>query len=198
MMATNREQSTTTTRLSVGGSTQAGVLLARRGQVLPSDDMYAYLPVLYHIAFHSIGSRLFRIREKTGLFYGAQGTLGVGMRKDHPGMDVVCTTVEPSDAARTVGELQTMLTGMSRAPDISSRELHAAQRWYENKIIDTVNSPSNFADMIVQYLRLHGTVDYKPILLDHVRKVKNVTVTQINDMARAFFKAPYTMQIIAH
>lgn len=188
----------TITRLDVGGSTQAGVLLARKGQLLPSDDMYPCLPVLYHIAFHSLGSRLFHIREKTGLFYGAQGILGSGSRPGHPGMDIVCTTVEPCDAERTVSILQNMLTCLGREPNITQRELNAAQRWYEHTVIDTLNSPAKFASFVVGYKRLYNTVEYKPILLRHMRQIKNLDVATVNALASTVFAAPYDLQIIAH
>jgi len=184
--------------LDAGGCAQAGVLLARKGQLLPSDKSYCCLPILYHVMFHSLGSRLFAIRKQTGLFYGAQGMLAAGARRDDEGMDVVCTTVEPVDAPKTMAVLQKMLNVFGRTPNITADELNAAQRWYEHTIVDALNSPAKLAALVAKYKRLYDPkMEYRTILTKHFTAVKNLNVDTVNALARRVFAKPYDLRVIS-
>ena len=130
-------------KIDVGGTSQAGVLLARRGQYTPQDDDYVYIPIIYHIAFHSLGSRLFDIREQQGLFYSAQGVLSYGVERDHPGMDIIATKVNISDSTKAITEIQKMIDKLRTNPEISDDELISAKHWYEHSLINMLNSPKN-------------------------------------------------------
>ena len=72
------------TRPGATAAAQAAIVLARRSTVPVDHPDRALLPILYHIACHSLGSRLYHIRATTGLFYGASGAFGADGDVDHP------------------------------------------------------------------------------------------------------------------
>ena len=185
------------TNIDVGGSAQAAILLARKGQFLPSDPHYVSLPVLYHIVFHSLGSRIYKIREKTGLFYGAMGMLGNNATVNHPGMDLIGTKVEPTDVQRALQELHNLLTKLGSNPEITHKELTAAKSWYEHKIVETLMSPELFAGLIVQYKHLYPGHNYRDLLMNHVDQINKLTIDEVNTLAKNVFKAPYDLTIVA-
>lgn len=66
------------------------VLWARKGLHTRSDPKYhTYAKLLSVVAFHSLGSRLFRLRESVGMFYTAMGGFGAYAERDQVGMDYV-------------------------------------------------------------------------------------------------------------
>ena len=184
--------------IDVGGSSQAAVLLARRGQISVTDPNYAVLPLIYHLAFHSLGSRLFAIRERTGLFYGATGKLAHNASLTQPGMDLVATKVDPANCDKAIHEIQQMLHTLATNPQVSQQELDAAKMWHEHKLINILNSPSEFTDMIIQLKTLYPHQDYHTILTDKITKIHNTDLQQINSLCKTLFKVPYDTVIVAH
>ena len=185
------------TRIDVGASNQSAVVLARRGQLLPSDENYALLHIVYHICCHSLGSRLFKIRERTGIFYGAQGKLAWDVRHDCPGMDLICTKVEPTDAPKAIAEIEQLLTNLACNPDISQRELDAAKMWYEHSMVDLINSPTEFVTMVNNYHRLFPDLEFEHVFASHREQVKSVTVDQMNIFCQNYFKVPFANKYVA-
>lgn len=185
-------------RIDLGGAAQAGIVLARRGTTLPTDKDYARMPLCYHIAFHSIGSRLFKLRQQDGLFYSATGVLGCDATRTHPGMDFVCTAVDPSVVNVTVEKLQGLLAQLRSTPAVTQAELCAAQRWYEQLTVDRLQQPDALCDTVMLYRRLYPDTPYDAVIRDHLQQVQSATVDDVNALMQRVFAAPFEHVVVSN
>jgi predicted Zn-dependent peptidase len=151
---------------------QSIVTIARRGQEgLNKTNMeyWTVRAVANVIQFHSLGSRLFKLRESKGLFYSASGGFSSGATKNCVGYDYILAKVEPGSEDLMISQLKKFTKsseGMKKAT--TPNELLAAKRilinsWRkmntESEIVshwsehadyfdDIVNLPSNIINHI--------------------------------------------------
>jgi len=151
---------------------QSIVAIARKGQprlTKANKDYWTVRSVANIIQFHSLGSRLFKLRESKGLFYSAYGSFSSGATQKCVGYDFILAKVNPGTEDLMVSQLQKFsksIEGMKRPVD--DNELLSAKRilinnWRkmntESEIVthwsdhsdhfeDIANLPSNMIDHI--------------------------------------------------
>jgi predicted Zn-dependent peptidase len=174
---------------------QTVVALARPGSCDLSDPVRAMVvnDLLYHICFHSLGSRLYKIRERTGLFYGARAQFSVGATAEDPGFDYIMTRVEPVDVERVKKEFRGLFRQMAENPGIEERELEAAKRWFENKWVQGTSS-ARVASTIRTLRRLYPG-EWRGLPQRLVAAAGAVDVASIEEACRGVFKAPWAMTL---
>ena len=176
---------------------QTVVALARTGQVLAKNPFNYMLvhDLLYHICFYSLGSRAYKIRERTGLFYGCQAQLGVGATHTETGFDYVITKVEPTDVERVQTEFKQLFTQMHTEPNIKHNELDAAKRWFENLWVQRIADIGACAATIHTVQRMYPGEDWQTLPMRLVQAANQVTLEQMNELAKQTFAAPWNVHI---
>ena len=172
---------------------QTVVALGRPGQFFSTDLATSRcLPILQVIAFHSLGSRIYHIREQTGLFYSASGHMGGFATPKHTGMDEILTRVKPQDAQHTIHRLQKFLGELRDRPAITEFELHAAKAIVANEWVERLRE-SNIGTTFKHIQECQNRFrknpqDYPPFLISQTQEV---TLQEINQFCQAFFEAPF-------
>ena len=176
---------------------QTVVALARPGHVLakhPTEFMMVH-DLLYHICFYSLGSRVYKIRERTGLFYGCQAQLGVGATHTSPGFDYIITKVEPTDVERVQTEFKQLFTQMHTKPNIQHNELDAAKRWFENLWVQRISDIGACAATIRTIQRMYPQEDWQTLPMRLVHAANQVTLEQMNELAKQTFATPWNVHV---
>jgi predicted Zn-dependent peptidase len=169
---------------------QTVLVLARPGYMKTVEkDSFLVQNVLYHICFHSLGSRIYKIRERTGLFYGARGLFGCDADSKHVGYDYISTRVEPTDVEKTKTALLSLCKQMHTNPNITQNELNAAKRWVENTWVSRISSPAGMCSTIESVCRKHPNEHWKTFPSDCIQQANACTVEEINALSRKVFRA---------
>ena len=152
---------------------QSIVTIARNGQSgLNKDNMdyWTVRSVANVIQFHSLGSRLFKLRESKGLFYSASGGFSSGATKHCTGYDFISAKVEPGSEDLMISQLQKFAKTKMKVP-ITENELVAAKRilinsWRKmNTESEIVSHWSDHAD------HFDNLVDLPSNMIDHINAV---------------------------
>jgi len=172
---------------------QAVLGLGRVGKYTTQDpDAMFMLPLLQAISFHSLGSRIYQIREKTGLFYSVSGSFGVGSGPTSTGMDSIVLRVKPHQISKAVARLEEFQTGMATNPSITEFELHSAQAIVADQWVSRVHEHALSSTLVALY---DAHPDWKPRMHDLpteiVKKMQAVTVERINEFAMETFQDPF-------
>jgi zinc protease len=131
-------------------------------------------------ALGSMSSRLFDLREQTGLFYGIRGSLLVGI-DEQPGMFQVRTTVSLDRLKEAEVAIKNSIDTV--VDTLTAEELEEAKRAVVNTLIDTFASNSAMASSFLYLERFHLPADYfdkratslEKITLEDMKKaVKNI------------------------
>ncbi len=139
-----------------------------------------YLPslrVLSQALFKSFGSRLFNLREATGLFYGAEGEFALGMSKV-PGYDFVSAHVglgKLSDAERRLRQFITH----DIAKSITQDDLNGARAGFRSEIVAMFAGVDSCAAYFVDLERKGLGEDYYAALLHDVDALDVATVSSV-------------------
>ena len=143
-----------------------------------------YLPIrmLNLIAFYSLGSRLYMLREQTGLFYSASGAMASGAT-DEPGHDSVYAILNPSTLDQAEQFIRAMFVELAEH-GVTEEEMHAAQQMMLKKNIDLIATTSERASLFagMDVLGLPG--DYYDTM---IARVNAMTVAELNIVAKKYF-----------
>ncbi|HEB41997.1 MAG TPA: insulinase family protein, partial [Candidatus Dependentiae bacterium] len=129
---------------------------------------------------NSMNSRLFQLREESGLFYTIKGSLLVGSN-EQPGMFQVRTIVSLDRLQEAEKAIKKVID--SAADKISSEEFIQAKRAIINSLVDNFSSNSNIAQALLYLDRFNLPVDYfdtRTVMLDRIsleetqKAVKNI------------------------
>lgn len=127
---------------------QSIVTIARRGSTNKSSlEYWTVQSVTQAILFHSLGSRLFKLREEKGLFYSAYGAYSVDASSKCNGYDMIQARVDPGKELEMVDCLRKWIKDQYSNP-ITENELIAAKRIVINKwrsMNTETNMTSNWA-----------------------------------------------------
>jgi zinc protease len=139
------------------------------------------LKLLNIICFGSMGSRIYKVREETGLFYGATGTFAAHATKQH-GYDYMYMLISPENAPVAHTKIKEMLQDVGQN-GITAPELEAARILYLKNLIDAVSDYTAIGRTInALYSRELGFDYYDKVL----ERIQTITVDELNTIAKKY------------
>jgi zinc protease len=161
---------------------QVFMIMGRPSEVNMTDDDYLPLKMLNLIAFYSLGSRLYEIREQTGMFYNASGALAAGAGRE-PGQDSVYAIVNPDKVDEAERLISDMLVTLAR-DGVSEDEVDAARQMILNQYIDMV-STTGYVASYFSSLEVYGlSQDYYDLSL---KRINTMNAAQLSEVAARYF-----------
>jgi len=140
------------------------------------------LKLLNFICFYSMGSHLFQLRERTGLFYVASGGWGESATKVH-GFDYLYALLSPDKVEQAEGALRKLVETIGNK-GVKEEELNDARQWCLKGLIDLVSSNGAVALTL-------GTIEEFGLGFDYYDKVLNqvqtISVNELNAIGNRYF-----------
>jgi len=153
-------------------------VLGRPSPVTLYDPDLIPLKMLNIICFKSLGSRIFKVREQTGLFYTAFGAFASNATKE-PGYDFVGMIVNPENVEFAEKQVRTMLDVLVKE-GVVQYEIDAAKQIYLKDLIDLVADNNAIARLLAMVDVLDLGFDYYDKVL---ARVQAMNVSELNSIA---------------
>ena len=160
---------------------QVVLAYARPSAVTMHDRNHIVLDLLSYICFYSLGSRLFQLREQTGLFYTASGGWAVDIHQEH-GFDYLLAIVSPENVEHAQNAIMNMAATMSEHP-VTKQELMAARQLYSKELIDATTDVRTLAGLFANVETMGIGYDYYDKALALVHKL---SVDDVNKVAKQY------------
>jgi len=160
---------------------QVVLALGRPSGVSLYEPAHITLDLLSHICFNSLGSRLYELREQTGLFYTASGAFGADIHQEF-GYDYLCAIVSPEHMEHAQEALLKLLGTMLEHP-FEEDELAAARQMYAKEMIDAAADVRSLASLFANIEILGIGQDYYDKAL---RYVYELPLEELNRYAREY------------
>lgn len=171
---------------------QVVFLYGKPSYVTVEDVEHISLLLLSNIAFHSLGSRIFILREQYGLFYTAMGGWAVDIHEEH-GFDYMMLILNQENIQNADATIAHMLTQLAHE-GISQEELDSARQMYLKDLIDCVGNIGAIAALFANIETLGIGYDYYDRALSFVN---SLTVDSINKTAREYITPEGYTKILA-
>lgn len=170
---------------------QLYVMYGRLSDVTLDDPRYIPLQILTSICFHSLGSRIYQLRELTGLFYGAGGEWASSVHEEQ-GFDFIATRINRENKERVHEHIFEMLREIAEE-GIDEHELEAAQQLYLKELIDCTDNSRALAAVFANIATLNIGFDY----YDKARqRVESLTVEEVNACAREYLAGIHMVRVL--
>lgn len=154
------------------------------------DEDIIPLKMLNFIAFYSLGSRLYHLREQTGLFYSAVGAFGAGAGRTH-GFDYLGAILSLDKIEFAEEKMRGLIKELAEK-GVSQKEMEDARQLYLKALIDSVSSSDSIAAML-GYIETMGLgFDYYDKVLT---RVQTMNLLEINGIAAKYFKMDDMTQV---
>jgi zinc protease len=163
---------------------QVVLMLGRRSSVSLYEPAHIMLDLLSHMSFNSLGSRLFMLREQTGLFYTASGAWGADIHQED-GFDYISAMVSPEKVAFAKKAMYALVDEMRRDGFIED-ELAAARQMYCKEMIDAAADVRSLASLFANIEILGIGYEYYDKAL---RYAYEVSLKEVNEYAREYISA---------
>ena len=160
---------------------QVVVMYGKQSPVKVYDPDYVPLRILNYICFNSIGSRLYKIREQTGLFYYCFGEFAARARKN-AGYDYAGAIVNPENVALAEVEIYKCFAELA-ANGVTLRELDAAKNSYEKDLIDLVANNDQIGRLVGSVHMLDLDANYYDKVL---QRVHALTLDEVNALVARY------------
>jgi len=171
---------------------QVVLAFGRSSAVSLYEPAHIILDLLSHICFNSLGSRLYELREKTGLFYTASGAWGADIHQEH-GYDYVSAIVSPENLSFAQKAILNMLSTLTKEP-FGADELSAARQMYSKEMIDAAADVRSLASLFANIEILGIGYDYYDKALRYVYELK---LDELNDYARGYISSEHFVSVVA-
>ncbi|MEN3012169.1 MAG: pitrilysin family protein [Dictyoglomus thermophilum] len=168
---------------------QVQILWGTEGYI-PGDPRRESLALLSVSLGGGISSRLFReLREKKGLVYNVETQL---LTFKDASLFGIYTATAPQTVVET---FQTLLQERENLlkNGISKEELDLAKRQTINSILMAIESPSQRLFYLLDSYLVYGKIIP---WLDKIRKIRKVTVGDVNDTIRDIFNRPFSISVV--
>ena len=182
-------------------SVQTALVLARPGRYA-SDASFgglptsALIPLLHAICYQSLGSRLYAVRERTGLFYSCSGGFGIDSGTDGAGMDRIVVRCKPEAAAATLAAVEGFARSLrTGSPPLSEQELTSAKALVTKGLVGSIR-PDGAAATLVGFALRSGRCD-ENVVRDHVASVLGVSLSTLRSFAKDAFRRPFSIRVSA-
>jgi zinc protease len=169
---------------------QVFLIMGQPSTVTLKDSDYLPLHMLNLIAFYALGSRLYALREQTGLFYNASGGMASGAT-DEPGHDSVYAIVNPNTLDQAEEGIREMFASLARN-GVTEEEMHAAQQMTLKKTIDLIATTAERASLFAGMEVLDLPEDYYDSM---IARVNAMTVDELNLVAKKYFDTSKMVRI---
>lgn len=147
------------------------------------DPDYAYLILARYIAFVGFDSRMFKIREQTGLFYSYSGGFGMSPRKNFS-EHFVKTKFSPSNLVAGENAIRSMLDDLL-LNGITQEELDGAKRSYYCTVLEQCSNNLLTTISFMKKIAQNIPLELSQEVFD---KIFNATVEDVNQAFRKHFK----------
>lgn len=153
----------------------------------PSEiDIYhpdqAHLKLLNYIVFHSLGSRIYQLRERSGLFYTAFGAWAGGAGKE-PGFDFMGAILNPENVEGAEKKMRELVNQLAQ-DGVTEQELASARQLYLKSLIDAVSNNSSVTTLL-------GTLEAFGLGFDYydkvLKQVQSLTLDDANKLCAKYF-----------
>lgn len=138
--------------------------------------------MLDFIAFSSIGSRLYQLREQTGLFYSAFGLFGVGAGRTN-GFDYAGSILNLENVDKAEKLILDVIDNMGKN-GVYEHELNASKQSYLKGIIDLTSSNGVLSELLARLKSLELGFDYYDKVLN---RVQTISLEEINKICAKYF-----------
>jgi zinc protease len=139
------------------------------------------LQLLNFISFFSMGSRIYQLRERTGLFYTAGGSFGEGATKIY-GVDYIFALLSVDKVEPAEKKIKA-LVDVIRENGVNQNELEAARKWYEKGLIDLISSNGAVADTFGMLEEFGLGFDYYD---KRLKRVQDMTVGDMKEICKKY------------
>ncbi len=157
---------------------QVVLLFGRPSTMTIYDRDIVPLKLLNTICFRSLGSRMYQLREQTGLFYNAFGLFAANATKER-GFDYCGMIVNPDNLAIAQERVMALLERVAKE-GVTAQELDAARIMYLKDLIDMVTENMSIARMMCTLDALDLGFDYYDEVLE---RVQQIPLEQVNKVA---------------
>jgi predicted Zn-dependent peptidase len=138
--------------------------------------------MLNYIVFYSLGSRIYQLREQTGLFYNAFGAYASNAGKNY-GFDYIGAILSLDKLDFAEKGIRDLIQNLAKS-GVTQRELDDARQLYLKSLIDSVSSNSSLATMLNYIESMQLGFDYYDKVL---ARVQAMSLKELNDTAAKYF-----------
>jgi predicted Zn-dependent peptidase len=138
--------------------------------------------ILNFIAFDSLGSRIYQLRERTGLFYMATGSFAAAATREH-GYDYVGSMLTIDTLEQAEKQILDVIDQVGKK-GVTTAELNDARQMYLKALIDLTSSNEAIASMFSLLESFDLGFDYYDKVL---KRVQTISLDEINKIAAKYF-----------
>ncbi len=160
---------------------QVMLLMGQPSSITIYDEDLVPLKMLSIICFDSMGSRIFKVREQTGLFYTAFGSFATHATKEH-GYDYIGMLVSPENMETAEQQMRAVLQQVAQH-GVTDEEIDAARQIYLKDLIDLIASDSAIARLMCSLDSFKLGFDYYDKVL---ARVQTLTRDELNAIAARY------------
>ena len=170
---------------------QVVLAFGRPSDVSLYEPAHIMLDLLSHICFNSLGSRLFALRERTGLFYTASGSWGADIHQEY-GYDYASAIVSPENVEHARTAILELLATVADA-GFTADELAAARQMYCKEMIDAAADVRSLSSLFANIETLGIGYDYYDKAL---RYAYEISLDELNQYAKSYICAENFVTVI--
>lgn len=158
---------------------QTTLLLVKNNEITIEEKDYLSIAILNIVLFYSLGSRVYKIRERRGAFYSLFGGFALDVSR-FGSIDYICTTLNPNDAKKTKQEILEEID-LVRKNGITEQEFFAARQLYLSNLIGLISDVTSVTQVLLNLAQQNLSFDYYDKILDRLEKL---TLEEINIVAK--------------
>lgn len=147
------------------------------------DEDLIPMKMLNFITFYSLGSRIYKLREQSGLFYNAVGAFGSGAGRNC-GFDYMGAILSIDNLDFAEEKMRGLIKDLADK-GVTQKELEDARLLYLKALIDSVSTSDSIAGMFTYLETMSLGFDYYDKVLN---RVQSMTVQELNAIAAKYFK----------
>jgi len=161
---------------------QAVLLLGRPSPLTVHHPDLVPTQLLNKIVFSSLGSRIYRLREQTGLFYVAGGGWALGAAREH-GADMIFVLLNPDNMEKAETFVRRMLNEIGDK-GVTHEELESGRQMYMKHLIDAAGTNEAICTSLAKIEIFGLEKDYYDKALARTQKI---SLEEVNALCAKYF-----------
>jgi zinc protease len=154
---------------------QTYICLCRPSDVAGGDPDALPLMLSDSVVFQSLGSRIFKLREQSGLFYSAGGGFSIGRHKE-PGFDKIVSLITPHNLEKAEAGFKGVLDDLKEHP-LTEQEIDNARKSVATQMIQGASSADAIAAYLMGVRLLNLNFDYYDSVL---KRTHSISADEVN------------------